>query len=245
MSSVWKEQSWQVGAARPGEAAGAPPESGIVHVPPEGVVPFRDLFAKVFDRVADDFIPSLRRRADLLSLSAPAPPDDEAVTSGAACPYLVGMFEQHNLIALADGEPVGFLTFRDRCVFGEVVDLPHLRTVDHPCVYVNTVAVVEHYRRRGQATGLYQRLFELQDERQLARTVVLRTWVGNDAHLAVLDQLGFEELGRRHDGIVGRQGSVYLARTAGGGSSGPTVGEVPSLGGVPSGGPPVSARPAR
>ena len=84
----------------------------------------------------------------------------------------------HTYLALAGGEPAGFLSVWEVC--GEVS--------------VNNIAVLEKFRRRGIARALLQKML---DELSSADSVTLEVRKSNAAAAALYHSFGFEKVGVR------------------------------------------------
>ena len=84
----------------------------------------------------------------------------------------------HTYLALAGGEPAGFLSVWE--VLGEVS--------------VNNIAVLEKFRRRGIARALLQQMLA---ELSQAQSVTLEVRKSNSPAIALYKAFGFEQVGER------------------------------------------------
>lgn len=131
----------------------------------------------------DSFVPPLSRRADTCQSMLRL--EDRGEESGPLA-YFDSMRRQPFLLAVQDGTVEGFFTFR----FGYVP--PPLAELDKPGLlglYVSTIIVSDHLRRRGTASGFYAQLGSMWPERD--RLISTRTWSGNESHICLLEKLGF------------------------------------------------------
>ncbi len=94
--------------------------------------------------------------------------------SDGGCPFAVA--------ETADGEIVGFLS--GACAADECE--------------ISNIAVAEPYRRRGVATALFKKLFDILARRAVS-SVYLLVRDGNAPAAALYKSLGFNEVGRRRD----------------------------------------------
>lgn len=140
----------------------------------------KDGLAKIFDQVADEFVPPLTARSGTTQAGLK---DLGQVEDGG---YFEEMLEQDAILAFRGGRLAGFLSFRAP-YFDE-----NLERVC-PCIYVSTLAVGKDHRRAGVARALYGYLFALPLTPKLPKWLVLRTWSTNENHLGLLAELGFEE----------------------------------------------------
>lgn len=195
-----------------------------------GAIPAAELreLAEMFAEVADDFVPPLTARegttqADLgkHTIEAaepagshpggnhpggnqPAGKQSGAIQSGANLSggYLESMLQQDIIMCRTEDQAVGFLSFRTGHSDPRYADLS-------PCLYVSTVAVRRHHRRRGVADALYRELFAL--PASMSASVVLRTWSTNAGHLELLGRLGFTTILRLEDDRGAGVDTLYLA----------------------------------
>lgn len=103
------------------------------------------------------------------------------------------------LVAEEDDDVVGVMIYRTRY---DVEQLPE------PSTYVKTVAVDPEHQDEGVGTDLYATLFDSLDP----DVVSTKTWGTNDAHLSLLDDLGFQEVRRLPDHRPGDVDTVFLAK---------------------------------
>lgn len=129
-------------------------------------------------KLADkEFVPALSARKDTTQQNLV---DGEASQEGPTS-YYTQMLSQSFVLYVEDGKVLGFLSFiPDREL--EVGD--HLIT----CDYISTIVVSQEYRNRGITRRMYETLFKERSK----KTYVTRTWSGNDAHLHLLEDMGFQ-----------------------------------------------------
>ncbi|WTW98429.1 GNAT family N-acetyltransferase [Streptomycetaceae bacterium NBC_01309] len=185
-----------------------------------GAIPAAELreLAEMFAEVADDFVPPLTARegttqADLGKHTTEAAepggnhqggnqPTGNHQGGNQPGGYLESMLRQDMILCRTEDQAVGFLSFRSGHSDPRYADLS-------PCLYVSTVAVRHHHRRRGVADALYRELFAL--PASMAASVVLRTWSTNAGHLELLGRLGFTTILRLEDDRGAGVDTLYLA----------------------------------
>jgi ribosomal protein S18 acetylase RimI-like enzyme len=153
----------------------------------------------------DEFVPPLSAREGTTQtegLDEAAPADGsvgEAIED-----YHSQCLRQHLVACHDDGTLRGFMSFRDGYTTPELEGY-------HPSNYVSTVIVAPEYRRRGLARRMYRTVLSDLPGAVTDPYVTTRTWSTNDSHLALLDELGFENVATvpddRGDGID----TVYYA----------------------------------
>lgn len=111
--------------------------------------------------------------------------------------YFKQMQSQMSLIAVEDGRAVGIMSYR----YG-------MEGYGEDCAYISTIIVNKDYRGRGITGKLYQALFE----KERGRKAVTRTWSTNNAHLHLLEKLGFVLTGRLKDHRGPGIDTVYYAK---------------------------------
>lgn len=100
-------------------------------------------------------------------------------------PYYNGLLEQNFILAVNDGNIVGFMSYIPKKHL--VVD----GKLDVSCEYISTIIVEEQYRNKGLTTEMYQTLMKSKDPKT---TYATRTWSCNFAHIKVLKNLGFGQI---------------------------------------------------
>jgi len=100
--------------------------------------------------------------------------------------YFEQMKSQSYLLALEEGEVVGFFTFRP----GHLPQpLEHLADDAVFPIYITTIIVDENMRRKGIARQFYALLMTLSPERRLL--ISTRTWSTNESHIKLLEKMNF------------------------------------------------------
>ena len=118
--------------------------------------------------------------------------------------YVDSMIDQQFLLVLDGTELAGFQSFRT----GYDADALGAHT---PATYASTLVVHPDYRRDGHARRLYRRL--LTDPAGAGDPyVATRTWSTNEAHLSLLDELGFDRVATLEDDRGAGIDTVYYAR---------------------------------
>ena len=117
--------------------------------------------------------------------------------------YFNEMIKQPLLIAMEDGELMGFVSYREDHVT-DVIDVSTL-----PNIYVSTLMVAESARGKGLTKRMYTVLF---DELYPERSVFTRTWSTNYAHIRILSAFGFDELLRLKDHRGAGIDTVYYVK---------------------------------
>jgi ribosomal protein S18 acetylase RimI-like enzyme len=162
-----------------------------------GAIPTAELreLADMFAEVADDFVPPLTSRKGTTQSDLSERDPETAAPRG----YLKEMLQQDLILLRHEDQVAGFLSFRS----------DHHDPRYSPCLYVSTVAVRHHHRRRGIARALYRELFNL--PALMHPWIVLRTWSTNTGHLELLGCLGFTTIRRLKDDRAAGVDTVYLA----------------------------------
>ena len=146
------------------------------------------LFAKVTDEkykknILDlltlcdkEFIPPLSARSS--TTQADLSPAEE---QGIPTEYFNNIINQNNILAIEDGEVVGFMSFKKNYVCENI-------SVEYtPNLYVTTVIVHPDYRHQGIANKFYDKLMDNFPKHY----IFTRTWSTNTGHLRILTMLGF------------------------------------------------------
>lgn len=147
-----------------------------------------------------DFVPPLSARTSTVQTDLGA-----ARPAAGVEPYLTSLMDQELLVAEQGGDVLGFASYR-----------PH-HTIDvagHPPIgpvcYLTTIIVSRGARGSGLGRALYGGLIAAAD--RIAEPLATRTWSGNDAHIALLTDLGLAEAirlpGHRGPGLD----TVYYVR---------------------------------
>jgi len=152
----------------------------------------------------EEFVPPLSARASTVQSSlGPAIARAQGIEA-----YLAGVLGQALLVAEAADGLLGLLSYRPHHVVAV-----HGREPIGPLAYVTTVVVTPSARGRGVARALYGALLAEVG----GGAVATRTWSHNDAHLRLLESLGFTEAIRLPDDRGPGVDTVYLlleSRTA-------------------------------
>jgi len=101
--------------------------------------------------------------------------------------YFENMITQNFILAIDEetGSLVGFMTFRSNYHCEELKDYA-------PSNYITTICVKKDYRNHGITKGFYEVILENVEDAELASNfVTTRTWSTNDAHIHLLNKLGF------------------------------------------------------
>lgn len=144
--------------------------------------------------VSDDFYPPLSQRFSSKDTHFDAQNEECGVTA-----YLETLLPQENLLAIYEGQIVGFLSYR--------VETHELFEQFGTCAYVTTISVLPEFRSKKIGRLLYEYLFD-----SLADNVgvLLRTWSHNKGHLGLLKSLHFHEVKRLVDHRGRGVDTVYM-----------------------------------
>ncbi|MBR2801423.1 MAG: GNAT family N-acetyltransferase [Erysipelotrichaceae bacterium] len=123
-----------------------------------------------------EFVPPLSARSSTVQQDLQDTNEKELPSA-----YFAALQEQSFLLAKEGEETLGFLSYRQGYVLEKLGKEAY--------TYVSTVIVRKPYRGQGITAQLYQHLRKITEEK-----VLLRTWSGNTAHMAVLTKLGFREV---------------------------------------------------
>ena len=148
----------------------------------------------------DSFLPPLTdpTRAEMSRASGqPGPTDIDSYVDACVGRPMVG--------ALEDGKLVGFASFEPMIDSEPLADYT-------PTNHLTVLVVDEAYRNQGLATECYGYLFESLPAEHHRPVVSTKTWSTNDAHLAILDTLGFECVHRVENDRAPGVDTVYYAR---------------------------------
>lgn len=148
----------------------------------------------------EEFVPPLTSDAR----TGVARGDDEGGL-GTIDEYLERCLDRPMVGAFDDGDLVGFASL------SRVIDLTALEGY-LPSLHVEIIAVDDHARGQGIATEMYRCLLTDPPEEGAAPHVSTKTWSTNHAHLAILDDLGFECVERVPDDRGRGIDTVYYAR---------------------------------
>ena len=145
-----------------------------------------------------EFVPPLSERSSTLDKNLKA-----SGVGGGIDSYYREMNSQHIMVAILDGEILGFVSYRENYVCDYISDgkLPN--------IYVSTLILKPEARGKNLTKLMYAHLF---DTVYPDRNVFTRTWSQNFAHTKILSDLSFSEIERikndRGEGID----TVYYMR---------------------------------
>lgn len=161
---------------------------------------------QVFDllvRCDGDFVPPLSKRTSThqMTFSAGKPQNVTATSSPLSGPeeYFEELKMQRFILAVRNGELVGFLSYIDNC------RLPYLQ---EPSAYVSTVCTHPAYRCQGIGGKLYAYL----EETINPAVISLRTWSTNEAQMHLLRKRGYKVIQVVKDNRGPGIDSVYFAK---------------------------------
>lgn len=119
--------------------------------------------------------------------------------------YVAACLDRPMVGAVGDGQLVGFASFEP------LVDSEPFAAFT-PTNHLTVLVVEEACRNQGLATEFYHYLFESLPADRHQPAVSTKTWSTNEAHLAILDALGFECTHRVPDDRAPGVDTVYYAR---------------------------------
>lgn len=119
--------------------------------------------------------------------------------------YLKRCLARPLIYAVENGRVVGFLSFE------QISESKFLEGYT-PSNHVEIVAVEPASRGQGIASALYEYLFTELPTEWVQPYVTTKTWEGNDAHIAILDQFGFGLVHRIPNDRGSDTDTVYFAR---------------------------------
>jgi len=109
------------------------------------------------------------------------------------------------ICAVADDRVLGFLSF-------EQISESKFLDGYTPSNHVEIIAVEPESRGQGIASAMYEYLFNELPAEWVQPYVTTKTWEHNDAHIAILDRLGFDLVHRIPDDRSSDINTVYFAR---------------------------------
>ena len=125
-----------------------------------------------------EFVPPLSARSSTTQSDLSA---SKSTPEGIAN-YFEEMKKQKILVALEDGEVIGFCSFRDNYKTDIVNIIPN--------IYISTLIVDVNARGKGLTRKMYSALFEEYKK----FSIFTRTWSTNYAHIKILSTFGFDTL---------------------------------------------------
>lgn len=155
---------------------------------------------RLLERADEEFVPPLSARTGTDQRDGLEDGTGEDLT-----PYLDSALDHTYVLALVQGEVVGFLSVHDG------YEIPELEGY-LPSNYVSTVVVHPDHRRNGYARELWKRALSGLPEAYRQPYVTTRTWSTNDSHIALLEELGFETVTRVPDDRGPGVDTVYFGR---------------------------------
>ncbi|WP_135304891.1 GNAT family N-acetyltransferase [Haloarcula amylovorans] len=160
----------------------------------------QDGITRLLELVDEEFVPPLT--SEKRSSVSRAPGEGGATDISG---YIDRCLDRPMIGAFDDGRLVGF------CSFERLEDSDALDEFT-PTNHVEIIAVDEPHRGRGLATQMYQLLLTDLPPTWQAPSVSTKTWNTNDAHIAVLENLGFEEVARLAEDRGAGIDTLYFAR---------------------------------
>jgi len=160
----------------------------------------RDGVTRLLEHVDEEFVPALTSGARSAVSRAPGEAgatDIQGYVERCLDRPMIGVFDEDRL--------VGF------CSFKRLEDANALSAFT-PTNHVEIIAVDESHRGRGLATRMYRTLLSDLPSAWRAPSVSTKTWDTNAAHIAVLENLGFEEVARIPDDRGAGVDTLYFAR---------------------------------
>jgi RimJ/RimL family protein N-acetyltransferase len=158
---------------------------------------YKEAFYRMLSESDGDFLPPLSERGSTTDMEL----SGRAKNPSGISDYLNAVMAQNILLAVEDGTPLGFISFKDNYTDGYV-------NGEGERIYVSTVIISKAQRGRGICPRMYSALFEF----NRGKDVYTRTWSTNHAHTAILIKLGFAEIGRIKDHRGVGVDTVYYRR---------------------------------
>ncbi|MGQ4538200.1 GNAT family N-acetyltransferase [Dermabacteraceae bacterium P7074] len=144
-----------------------------------------------------EFVPPLSSRSGTVQKDLAA-----CVKAGKPVAYYEEMLKQKFFFSMTDaGKIVGFMSYRNNYSPDDEIASG---------LYVSTVFVCPEYRGQGRVKELYRAV--IAEAKYSHRSVLARTWSGNDAHTKVLVRFGFAEIKRIPDGRGDGIDTVYYQK---------------------------------
>lgn len=137
---------------------------------------------RILELTEDEFHPPLSGREGTTQTA-----DLNETRNDALDDYYDDLMDQRFVLTLEDDRVVGFLSFRQE-YRTDVLE------AYSPSNYVSTVAVHPDERRQGYARRMYRTLLNDIPESVRSPCITTRTWSTNQSHLALLAELGFENV---------------------------------------------------
>ena len=131
----------------------------------------------------ETFIPALSYRSSTIQedFSDSISNNDDNEKAKNIDAYFNSLLTQSFLMAMLNGEILGFMSFFEKTIpYGSQIESN----------YVSTVIVDSTFRGKGLTKQFYIELAKL------GKPITTRTWSGNDAHIHILETLGFETVKR-------------------------------------------------
>lgn len=162
------------------------------------------------------FLPPLSKRISStqkdLKDTGTTPDHDQSADDGIT-DYFNALCAQKFILAMDRDTVAGFLSFKEDYTCRE------LGGEQNPCTYVTTVLVSEKYRGLRLTYDLYNELFAyVIDRGEVTHPIATRTWKSdvpaqsNDAHIHILEQLGFKLVKTLHNDRGDGIDTVYFEK---------------------------------
>ena len=150
---------------------------------------FEDQVKQLLQEVDNEFVPPLSARKSSTQMKL------EGSSTYSIDDYYRCVLSQENILALYNEHVIGLLSFIKEFTFeGE------------EWIYVSTIAVKKLYRGLKVGRGLYATLLSLYP----SKSILTRTWTGNNSHIRILESLGFKEIKRIKDHRGKGIDTIYL-----------------------------------
>ena len=167
----------------------------LIYVEAIANCPYEAQILSLLNRADREFLPPLSARNSTTQAQLT---DVQAVPTGVMDYYRV-MGQQPGILAIAEGNCVGFMSFKVN------YDCP--QTPAFPNLYASTCVVSPEARGQGLMKRFYLKMAEIAP----GHTIFTRTWHTNYAHIRVLEALGFRLCARLPDHRGPGLDTVYYA----------------------------------
>ena len=152
----------------------------------------------------EEFFPPLSVRSGTTQSDFHPDEPDYSAGGDSITLYFQALLKQSFILAVADGEIAGFLSY----IRNHVADGVDISPEN---AYVSTICVAPAHRRRGIASTFYDKLEA--DER--IPFVFTRTWGQNDSHIYLLKRRDYEKIAEFADDRATGVDTVYYAKKMG------------------------------
>lgn len=168
----------------------------------KGKQKYRNQIVSMLNCYSDEFVPPLTKRGSTTQKDFSGSDEGETVER-----YAESLLSHEVMVATIKGYReeivVGLAGFIRNC---EVVPPRRLGGL-----YVTTILMDKAYRGLGVAKRFYDRIFKEADK--TASLTLVRTWTGNDIHMALLEKIGFKEVRRLKDDRGDGVDSIIFSRS--------------------------------